>query len=366
MNTAVGRTGQSPDRVRRRTVKIMVVDDSLVTRTILTRTIDAEPDLEIVRAANSAEQAIAALEETHVDVILLDLEMPGIGGLKGLPEILARARGAQVLIVSALTQEGAEHTLAALSMGATDTLLKPRTGNFDEDYRRTLISKVRSLGGAVRDDRLASPEIVIPVRKASVKGGKPAKVLAFAGSTGGIHALCSLLQQMPERIGLPILVTQHLPASFLPVFARQLELASGRPATVATNGTLLQPDKILIAPADGHMTVVEKGKRLQTKIETGRAPSGCMPSADPMYSSLASTLGGHAMAIVLSGMGNDGVLGATELANAGGRIVAQDRQSASVWGMPRAVVQAGLASAVLPPERIALTIAANVDRTAWK
>jgi two-component system chemotaxis response regulator CheB len=335
----------------------MIVDDSLVARTVLSRIVEAEPDCEIVAKATTGEMAIARLGETPADVILLDLEMPGMGGIGALPKILALANGGQVLVVSSLTAEGAEHTLSALSIGAADTLLKPRAGQFDADYGRALVAKIRAL--AARPAAADTPirRAVAPRLRDQAHREQPL-ALAIGASTGGIHALCLLLGALPRSFDLPILVVQHLPESFMETLARQLAAASGRPAFVADAGTICERGRIYVAPGHGHMTVRREGRRLVTGIAHHPAPSGCTPSVDPLFESLADAAGGRAIGVVLSGMGRDGAIGAARLVQAGGTLFAQDAASSAVWGMPRAVAEAGLASAVLPPNQIATRVAA--------
>ena len=357
MNRGVATTGaRATSGAPRRAVRVMVVDDSLVARTLLSRIIEGEPDFEIVAKATTGEMAIARLSEISADVILLDLEMPGIGGIGALPRLLELARGAKVLVVSSLTEEGAEATLAALSMGAADTLLKPRSGEFDAGYARTLVGKIRAL--APRGERHGLPaETRKAARPPRVSLAGEPQAVAIGASTGGIHALCLLLGALPARFAVPILVVQHLPESFMTTLARQLALASGRPAKVAGGDTPLTPGEILVAPGNGHMIVRRAAGRLVTGIAHFAAPSGCMPSVDPLFETLADASGGRAIGVVLSGMGRDGVIGAARLVAAGGTLFAQDAATAAVWGMPRAVAEAGLATAVLPPAAIAARLA---------
>ena len=344
---------------RGRTIRVMIVDDSLVARTVLSRIVEAAPDCEIVAKATTGEMAIARLGETPADVILLDLEMPGMGGIGALPRILELANGGQVLVVSSLTAEGAEHTLAALSIGAADTLLKPRAGEFDAEYGRALIAKIRALASRpVGSDAALRRPPPASLRRSPLRE-KPL-ALAIGASTGGIHALCLLLGALPKSFDLPILVVQHLPESFMGTLARQLSAASGRPAVVAAAGTIAEQGRIHVAPGDGHMIVRHEGTRLVTGIAHHAVASGCTPSVDPMFESLADAVGGRALGVVLSGMGRDGAIGAARLVQAGGTLFAQDAASSAVWGMPRAVAEAGLASAVLPPEQIAARLAAIV------
>ncbi|TAD73684.1 MAG: chemotaxis-specific protein-glutamate methyltransferase CheB [Sphingomonadales bacterium] len=338
----------------------MIVDDSLTVRTIFKRMVESDPALVIVGTASSAERGIAQLADTPADVVLLDLEMPGIGGLDALPAILATPGHPQVLVVSSFTMDGAEHTLAALQMGAADTLLKPRPGGFNEDYRSQLLGKIRALGSRVVDstrdndhvpERVPEPSFVRPgfARRA----WRP-EVIAIGASTGGIHALGLMLRRLARDFDLPVLITQHLPASFMPVFARQIEAACGRPADIAEDGLALTPGRIVIAPGHGHIVVrrMGAGVGLVTRISTEPARSGCTPSVDPMLASLAETCEGRALGVILSGMGRDGVIGAQALVDAGGMIYAQDADTSAVWGMPGAVARAGLASVVAAPDRL--------------
>jgi two-component system chemotaxis response regulator CheB len=189
----------------------------------------------------------------------------------------------------------------------------------------------------------------------------PIGVLAIGASTGGIHALGTLFHALPKRIGVPILLTQHLPIPFMPVFARQLGAIAHRPAVVAEDGMPLEPDRILVAPGDAHLTLDPARNGPVVRLTHGRATSGCMPSVDPMLASVGAIYGAAALGIVLTGMGRDGVEGAATLVGCGGSIMAQDEASCAVWGMPRAVLEAGLACAVLPPEKIARRIAARTE-----
>ena len=344
-------------------VRVMVIDDSLTVRTVFSRMIDREPDLAIVAQSATAEQALMILRSTQVDVVLLDLEMPGMGGLEALPEILKTARGAQVLVVSSLTTDGAEATLSALQMGAADTMLKPRPGGFNEDYRGSLLSKIRALGGKAQP---AAPPSPIALPRQHCPAPKRPRVIAIGASTGGIHALNLFLRRLPAQLDLPILITQHLPESFIPVFARQMETAANREAVLGDEGVKIVPRRIIVAPGHGHLVV----RKIQGEIVTGLAhhpvKSGCRPSVDPMFETLADAYEGEVAAVLLSGMGRDGTEGAQRIAAMGGGIYAQDQASSAVWGMPRAVAESGLACAVSPPERLADRVAAAAGVATWR
>jgi two-component system chemotaxis response regulator CheB len=336
-----------------------VVDDSPTVRAVFVRLIEAEADLEVAASEESAERALATLLQTSPDVILLDLDMPGLGGLDAMPRMIELSSPARVLVVSSLTVRGAEQTLAALSLGAADTLAKPKPGQFDKDYRETLLRKIRLLGRVAKRAREKSAPSTLPQLRPHPK--EAPHLIAIGASTGGIHALGQLLGALTPRVQLPILVTQHLPGSFMDPFVRQLCAASGRPTVVACEGMPVSGGRIIVAPGDAHLTVsTDPSGTMVVRLKDGPVASGCRPSVDPMFESCARVYGPHALGVVLSGMGRDGAEGAARIVRAGGTIMAQDAASSAVWGMPGAVASAGLASAVLPPEQIAARISASL------
>lgn len=344
-------------------IRVLIVDDSLTVRTVFKRMVETDPAMVIAGTASSAERAIAQLAVDPADVVLLDLEMPGMGGLGALPAILATPGQPQVLVVSSLTKDGAEHTVAALRMGAADTLLKPRPGGFNEDYRAQLLGKIRALGSRDRDAgsdpaSLGVPTFVRPERPQL----RPRRIAAVAigASTGGIHALGLMLRRLKPDFDAPILITQHLPSSFIPVFARQIEAACNRPTDIAEDGLTIRPGRIVIAPGHSHMLVRRSGDQLTTRLCSEPVASGCMPSVDPMLTTLAQACEGRALGVILSGMGRDGVIGAKDLIEAGGTLYAQDADTSAVWGMPGAVARAGLASLIAPPERLGDALMAQI------
>lgn len=333
----------------------------MVARAVLSRMVETDGAFEIAAVAGTAEDAIEALNQVRVDIVLLDLEMPGAGGLKSIPRIIKAASGAKVMIVSSLAEEGAEETVAALALGAADTLPKPGTGRFNGRFSEILLSKLKALGYAAALDERASPAklgLQAPLR---AMPSDPIEALGIGASTGGIHALGVLFHALPRRIGIPILVTQHLPEPFMAVFARQLGNAAHRECLVAQDGLELRPDRIILAPGDAHLTLDSSGARPVVRLTHGRSASGCMPSVDPMFASLAASYGPGALGVVLTGMGRDGVDGAARIVAGGGSILAQDESSCAVWGMPRAILEAGLACSVLPPDKIARRIASRTE-----
>lgn len=344
-------------------VRVMVVDDSALVRSAFASLIKRETDLRLAAVAASAEQALEMLAAARPDVILLDLEMPGMGGLEALPRLIAAAPAARIMVVSTLTVVGAEATLKALSLGAADTLAKPQSGGFDDDYRMRLLMRLRALGRTAGKARRPRPETREqgPVRLRAL-GRKPVHALAIGASTGGIHALGQLLGALPARIGMPILITQHLPPAFMDAFCRQLSAASGRDALVAADGMALIADRIFVAPGDAHMAVRRESRGLIVRLDRMPVANGCMPSVDPMFASLSEALEGCMLGVVLSGMGRDGSEGAMRIVADGGTVLAQDEQSSAVWGMPGAVAKAGLASAILAPDQLAARVPPNTVR----
>ena len=362
MNAQPAFSRRQPPRANEPPLRVMIVDDSPVARAVLSRMIATHGDFEIVALAGSAKEALDALKTIRPDIILLDIEMPGASGLEALPEIIRQGRGARVLIVSSMAEDGAETAIRALASGAADTLPKPGAGSFGGRFSEVLADRLRRIGRAEREavaETAAAPETPIPLR-AMPEG--PLGCLALAASTGGLHALFEFLPALPKRIGAPILVTQHLPKIFMTHFARQLTNACGRQARVVADGDPIDDDVLHVAPGDAHLCLVQSSDGVRAKLDRKRSVSGCMPSADPMFASVAKVYGATAVGVVLSGMGRDGVLGSRQIVDRGGAILAQDQHSAAIWGMPRAVAQAGLACAIMPPVALAHQIA---ERASW-
>ena len=333
-------------------LRLMIVDDSQVARAVLSRMLAAFADFEIVATANDAGEALRLLPQTEVDIVLLDVEMPGESGLEALPEIVRLGRGARVLIVSSFCDRAAEAAVAALGPGAAETLPKPGAESFSGRFSEILADRLRRMGRR-EAQAAAAPSPDAPEARLGC--------VAIGASTGGLHAVSALLRALPGRIGAPILITQHLPAVFVPFFARQLEAASGRVVRIAEDGMELAAEEIVLAPGDAHIRLEQKGARVRVRLDRDSAAAGCIPSVDVMLDAVAATYGRAALGVMLSGMGRDGLAGSRELVARGGTMLAQDRQSCAVWGMPRAVAEAGLACAVLPPAELAARIAARAE-----
>jgi two-component system, chemotaxis family, protein-glutamate methylesterase/glutaminase len=289
------------------------------------------------------------LASNQVDGILLDIEMPGVDGLTALPDLIDAADGAKVLVVSSSADEGAANTIQALALGAADTLVKPGTGALAGRFASALQEKLSRLfddaGFDAATDEPADRDIA------------DFDIVGIGASTGGIHALGLLLRELPVSCKVPILITQHLPASFMPYFAAQIAVLAGRPCDVATDHMRIRPGRVVVAPGGAHMRCVAIGDSAAIRLTSEPVRSGCLPSVDPMFESMAAVYGDRALAVVLSGMGRDGSDGARAVAEAGGGVIAQDKASSVIWGMPGAVVGDGYASATLPPDAIGRLIA---------
>lgn len=343
----------------------MIVDDSPVARAVLTRMVGSDADFEVVAVAGNVTEALDALKTVQVDIVLLDVEMPGTNGLEGLPAIVAAGDGAQVLIVSSIAEKGAEVTVRALAQGAADTLPKPGTGNFAGRFSDILCERLRRIG---RADRLAGAAVSTPATPLRLRDMPDQQVccVALGASTGGLHALIEFLCALPPKVGAPILITQHLPTIFMPYFARQLQAASGRTACVAQEGQALTVDLVHVAPGDAHLCVEQQGSSVRVRLDKRPAPSGCLPSVDPMLTAVAEVYGSAAIGVIMSGMGRDGLIGSGKLVERGGAVLAQDQLTSAIWGMPRVVAEAGLASAVLPPRELARRVAQRSEGQSWR
>lgn len=347
-------------------VQVLIVDDSLVARTVLCRLIEPRAELECAGAVANVDQALQFLDTRPVDIIVLDVELPGRDGLTALPEILAASHGARVLIVSSSAEVGASATVRALTLGAADTLFKPSAGHFAGEFAQKFIDSLLRIGHAGADtDRVARAWTVSrqPSGKESIilRTGIVGAIecLAIGASTGGLHALAAFLRGLRPEFDAPILITQHLPPTFMPYFARQLQDLTGRAADVANDGAPLVRARMQIAPGTAHIGLRRDDRHVRIKLDSTPAVSRCMPSVDPMFESVARIYGPAGVGVVLTGMGRDGTLGAGAIVAAGGEVLAQDAATSVVWGMPGSVAQAGLASAVLPPEKLALRICAR-------
>ncbi|RMB55387.1 two-component system chemotaxis response regulator CheB [Sphingomonas sp. PP-CE-3A-406] len=365
------------------TTRVLIVDDSVVARAVIARLIDASDRFSVVGAVGNVGAALEFLARATVDFILLDIEMPGVDGLTALPDLIAAGGGAKVIIVSSSVDNGGAATVQALAMGAAETLVKPTASELSARFGAALVAKLEKLcehpgqlppALVVRSTPSPLPGSYSPITQPAVSRsigmpttplarratGDDYDIVAIGASTGGIHALSRMFRELPSGFRLPIVITQHLPASFMPYFAAQMALLSGRVCEVAVDRLRIRPGRIVVAPGDAHLKCVrlsDGGAAFRLTHEA--VASGCMPSVDPMLASLADVYGARVMAVVLSGMGRDGAEGARRIHDAGGCVVAQDQETSVVWGMPGAVVGSGVADAVLAPDAIGRLVASR-------
>lgn len=328
-------------------LRVLVVDDSAVIRGMLGKWLAEEADLELVGAAASAEEALRRLAGCAADLCVLDVELPGMSGLEALPRLLAARPGLKVIVASGHSAAGAGTSLKAMAQGAADFLAKPAARDPDgaRQFRRDLFARLRALGA--RPAPGALPER--PRGAAPLPRLRPRPDLIVIGaSTGGPPALTQVLTRMAAWLDAPVAVVQHMPAAFTPILARNLAQETGLPVSEAVEGAALGPRQVLIAPGGRHLRVRRGPEGLCAALDDGPPENFCRPSVDPLFASAAEVCGDRLVAAVLTGMGADGREGARAVVRRGGLVVAQDAATSVVWGMPGAVVEAGLAEVVAP------------------
>ena len=344
--------------------RVLIVDDSAVARAVIGRLIDASDRWAVMCSVPTVAAAHAFLAVAEVDVILLDIHMPGVDGLTALPRLLAAAPGAKVVVVSSSEAAGVQ----AMALGAADAVTKPGPAGYTSVFGTALLASLRRLSAPAGNlsslpaggKATTRPATAAPARPAPRPLAAEFDLVAIGASTGGIHALSAVLGALPAACRVPIVITQHLPASFMPYFATQIALMAKRPCDVAVDRMRLRPGRIVVAPGDAHLQAVAlPDGNTALRLIHAPQPSGCMPSVDPMLASLAAIHGERLLAVVLSGMGRDGAIGAAAVRRAGGCVVVQDCASSVVWGMPGAVVAADDCAVILPPDAIGRLIASG-------
>ena len=353
-------------------VRVLIVDDSVVVRRILRQVIGEDPDLEVAGTAANGRIALSLIDQASPDVVTLDVEMPEMDGLQALQAIRASRPKLPVIMFSTVTQRGAVATLDALAAGASDYVTKPENvaglNAAVDRIRRELVPKIKALcchrtaSGAVPSPNLPRRlSTQLPARPKPRPG--PIEVVAIGTSTGGPNALTQLLPRIPADFPVPILIVQHMPPTFTRFLAERLSAFSSIPVREGIAGEVLRAGEAWIAPGDFHMTVERMGARVRLSTNTDPPENSCRPSVDVLFRSVAEVYASRALAVVMTGMGQDGFRGSEVIRDAGGRIFAQDEASSVVWGMPGFVVQAGLAERVLPLEQIGSEIVRKVMQT---
>jgi two-component system, chemotaxis family, protein-glutamate methylesterase/glutaminase len=394
-------------------IRVMLVDDSSIIRRLLGRVLDTDAGITVVGEAANGQIALDVLDELDPDIVILDIEMPVMDGLTTLPNLKRRRPTLPVIMFSTLTEAGAGATLDALTRGADDYVTKPsNTGSFDKTARQItaeLVPKIKALsrrggeptrgtsprfarpaptlpepgrapGGAIShresagDHRPTSSSRPLtsaavhhaaimrqPARTAPRRPGPTPELVVIGVSTGGPTALASIIPQLPAGLPVPVLVTQHMPPIFTRLLAERLNAQSAVAVAEAVEGAEIGPGQVWIAAGGHHLVVSNHGGRLRLHLYDGPAVHSCKPAVDPMFSSAVAALGDRVLGVVLTGMGNDGLTGAQQIHDAGGRVLTQDEATSVVWGMPGIVARAGIAEQILPLDRV---IPAIVEATA--
>ena len=363
-----------------RRIRVMLVDDAVVIRGLFARWVESEPDLDVVATLRTGREAVDQLERVNPDVIVLDVDMPELDGIAALPLLLEKKRDLVVIMASTLTRRNAEISLRALSLGAADYIPKPgsnREVSASTAFRRDLIEKIRQLGLRAKRLRSATPTpparapletkpapSIVPqqVEEAAAPPAltlrpmptTPPRVLLIGSSTGGPQALNTLIADIGGVLQrVPVLITQHMPPTFTAVLGEHLTRIAKRPVREAVDGEEISAGVVYLAPGGKHMKVTRRDGAAVIAIEDGPLVNFCKPAVDPMFTSAADVWGNKTLALVLTGMGSDGLAGARTIVAAGGHVFAQDEATSVVWGMPGQVANAGLCSAVLPLPEIA-------------
>jgi two-component system chemotaxis response regulator CheB len=317
--------------------------------------LEADPKVRVVARAGDGNAALAALRAApgQIDVVVLDIEMPGMDGITALPLLLRADPGLRVVMASTQTTRGADIALRALRLGAADYVPKPATSAIaDDSFRQELLAKIKGLARLRR--RAAAPAAAVPppLRPRPVVRPAP-RLLAIGSSTGGPQALFTLIQGLGARIPVPVVLTQHMPATFTPILAEHLSRIGSMPCAEAVDGAALLPGRIALAPGNRHLLVESDGGGLRARLSDGPPENFCRPSVDPMLRSATAACGGRVLMVMLTGMGHDGRDATKALVAAGGAAIAQDEATSVVWGMPGAIAQAGYCDHVLPLTEIA-------------
>jgi two-component system chemotaxis response regulator CheB len=335
-------------------IKVLLVDDSAVIRKVLGDVLKEDPEIEVIGTAANGKMALEQIAQLKPDIITLDIEMPVMDGLQTVQEIRKTGSAVPIIMCSSLTAAGASHTLDALAFGASDYVTKPSShgANTRDVVGAELIKKIKGLArmtAAVPAPVQARPPA--SAVQAPVLGSIEA--IAIGVSTGGPAALQEVLPLLPADLRVPILIVQHMPPVFTKLLAERLSGKTKMAVVEAQDGQDVVPGTIYLAPGGFHMEVNRRFGKVFTVLHEGPLENSCRPAVDVLFRSVAAAYGASSLAVMLTGMGQDGLIGCQRIKEVGGAVIAQDRDSSAVWGMPGAVVEAGLASSVLPLMEIA-------------
>jgi two-component system chemotaxis response regulator CheB len=339
-------------------IRVLTVDDAVVVRRLLFDALSGEPDIEVVGSAATGRIALQKIPQCNPDVVTLDVEMPDLDGIATVREIRRNWPKLPVIMFSTLTARGAAATLDALSAGASDYVTKPaNVGGVTAGLariREDLAPRIRSLAAAARGVTTAiapapvprPPERPTPTAPALLAG--KVEAVTIGTSTGGPNALATLLPGLPGDMGVPVFVVQHMPPLFTRLLADRLDQQCGLKVVEAVHGTVARPDHVYVAPGDFHMVVKRRGVDVVVELLQTPPENSCRPAVDVLFRSVADVYGRGVLGLVMTGMGQDGLVGARCIKDAGGTVVTQDEATSVVWGMPGFVTRAGLADAIRP------------------
>jgi two-component system, chemotaxis family, protein-glutamate methylesterase/glutaminase len=346
-------------------IRILVVDDSVVIRRVLCDALNSDSDTQVAGTASDGRIALAKIAQLNPDLITLDVEMPNMSGLETIAEIRKVHPKLPIIMFSTLTERGASTTLDALALGATDYVTKPsNTGSLDVTMariKRDLLPKIKALCGrrlAERVDTKPPFERAIAPSLRAPRGVARVDILAIGTSTGGPNALAEVIPAIPLDFPVPIVIVQHMPPLFTRMLAERLNKQSVIRVHEGEPGKTLEPGHAWIAPGDHHMLVERHGTAVQIAINQEPPENSCRPAVDVLFRSVAAVFGPNVLAVVLTGMGSDGVRGSQVVRERGGRVYVQDEATSVVWGMPGQTVSAGWADNIFPLQ----SMAAEIDR----
>jgi two-component system chemotaxis response regulator CheB len=356
-------------------IRVMVVDDSALIRKLLTGLLTADPELEVVGTAPNGKIALTKISQINPDLITLDVEMPEMDGLETVTEIRKIYPKLPVIMCSTLTMSGGHSTLDALARGADDYVTKPSASLSQDELRDTfgsvLIAKIKALVAhrplleKIFEPKPGLTQAPRPIYRPSLTQ-EPINVVTIGTSTGGPNALTELIVDIPAEFPVPLLIVQHMPPLFTRLLAERLTQKGHIPVTEAVEGEEVFPGHAWVAPGNFHMTVVAQGDKKIIRLNQDPPENSCRPAVDVLFRSVAACYGKNTLAVVMTGMGYDGLRGSEHIREAGGRVLAQDEATSVVWGMPGAVATAGLADKILPLKQLGTEIVHRVKQSRLK
>jgi len=338
-------------------IRVLVVDDSVVIRRLVTQALSEDPQIEVVGIAANGQIALERIPQVNPDIITLDVEMPQMDGLETLRRLRAQYPRVRAIMFSSLTERGAAVTLEALTLGASDYVAKPaNVGSLNASMaklREELIPRIKQFF------RLAEPAAAKPAavrRPAAAPLIARRRVVAIGASTGGPQALQSVISGFPQNISAPIVLVQHMPPLFTRLLAERLQTQGKIKVQEAKGGEALEAGKAYVAPGNYHLVLKREGEGVITALNQEPPENSCRPAVDVMLRSVAEVYGGEVVAVILTGMGQDGLRGIEVLKSRGAYVIAQDEATSVVWSMPGFVAKAGLADEVVPVDQVAQSV----------